>query len=288
MQTSSFNLVEIAGLLQKRWKAIGLFVSVTIIIATITVFLVPQYFRSTVTVVPANSVLADKARLFNNNIQNLYSYFGSGDDLDRISGIANMDTVYKTLVDEFSLVNYYKLDDDSMPLLRRKAVLYLRKDLSYQKTEEGQLKIIAWTKDRALSAAIANRAVALIQDIGGDVWRKNYNASLEKIDMAAGFMEQEYRQLSDSLSSMDGSSQQLAITRQQSLLEQIKQYRKTADEFKLAAATPPAVLYVMEPASPAAKAERPDKTNIVLAAMIAGFIFGCLLVIIYDRNQLVE
>jgi LPS O-antigen subunit length determinant protein (WzzB/FepE family) len=288
MQSSSFNLVDIAGLLQKRWKAIGLFVSVTIIIATITVFLVPQYFRSTVTVVPANSVLADKARLFNNNIQNLYSYFGSGDDLDRISGIANMDTVYKTLVDEFSLVNYYKLDDDSMPLLRRKAVLYLRKDLSYQKTEEGQLKIIAWTKDRALSAAIANRAVALIQDIGGDVWRKNYNASLEKIDMAAGFMEQEYRQLSDSLSSMDGSSQQLAITRQQSLLEQIKQYRKTADEFKLAAATPPAVLYVMEPASPAAKAERPDKTNIVLAAMIAGFIFGCLLVIIYDRNQLVE
>lgn len=288
MQTSSFNLVETAGLLQKRWKSIALFVSVTIIIATITVFLVPHYYRSTATVVPANSVLADKARLFNSNIQNLYSYFGSGDDLDRISGIANLDTVYKVLVDEFSLINYYKLDDDSLPLLKRKAVLHLRKNLSYQKTEEGQLKITAWTKDRSLSAAIANRMVALIQDIGSETWRKNYDASLEKTEMAAGFMEQEYRLLSDSLPSINGSSRQLAEARQQSLLEQIKQYRKTANEFKLAAATPPAVLYIMEPATPAAKAERPDKTNIILAAMIAGFIFGCLLVIIYDRNQLVE
>lgn len=287
MPTSSFNLVDAAAVLQKRWKTIGLFVSVTIIVATITVFLVPQYFRSSVILVPANSVLADKARLFNNNIQNLYSYFGSGDDLDRISGIANMDTVYKKLVDEFSLINYYKLDEDSLPLLRRKAVLHLRTDLGFQKTEEGQLKIIAWTKDRDLSARMATRMVSIIQEIAGGVWQKNYQESLQKLNTSIGSMEKEYLQLSDSLPSMIGSSQQLGVAKQQTLLEQVKQYRKAADEFKLAAATPPAVLYVMETAAPAAKAERPDKTNIILIAMIAGFVFSCLLVLVNDRNQMV-
>lgn len=286
MQNSSFNLVQTAAVLQKRWKTIALFVSLTIIAATITVFIVPQYFRSTATVVPANAVLADKARLFNANIQSLYSYFGSGDDLDRIYAIADMDTTYKKLVAEFSLITYYKLKNDSLPLLRRKAVLHLRKDLSFQKTAEGQLQIIAWTKDRELSARIVNRLVAIMQETGAEVWQKNYDQSLQKLNVSVTLMEQEYQQLSDSLPAISGSRRELAVDKLQTLLEQVKQYRKAADEFKLAIQIPSPVLYVMEPAVPAAKAERPDKTAILLAAMIAGLLFSCILVLVNDRNQM--
>ena len=286
MQTSSFNLVETAALLQKRWKTIGFFVSLSIIAATVTVFLVPQYFRSSATIVPANPVLADKARLFNANIQGLYSYYGSGDDLDRIYGIADMDTTYKKLVDEFSLVTYYKPDGSSLPLQRRKAVLHLREDLNFQKTEEGQLQIIAWTKDRELSARIVNRMIVIIQEMAAGVWQKNYDQSFQKLKTSVGAMEQDYQQLSDSLPMLTGSSRELAVAKLQTLLEQVKQYRKTADEFKLATETHPAVLYVMETAVPAAKAERPDKTNSILAAMIAGFIFSCILILVNDRNQM--
>jgi len=109
MQTSSFNLVQTVALLQKRWKTILFFVLATVAVASVTVFLVPQYFRSSAIIVSANPALADKARLFNSNIQNLYSYFGSGDDLDRIYGIADMDITYKKLVDEFSLINITSL-----------------------------------------------------------------------------------------------------------------------------------------------------------------------------------
>lgn len=287
MQTSSFNLVQTTAVLQKRWKTIALFVSLTIIAATVTVFVVPQYFRSSAAIVPANPVLADKARLFNSNIQGLYSYFGSSDDLDRIYGIADMDTSYKKLVDEFSLVTYYKLDDASLPLLRRRAVLKLRKDLSFQKTEEGQLQIIAWTKDRELSARIVNRLIAIIQETAGEVWQKNYDQSLQQLKRSVTGMEQEYRQLSDSLPAMRGSERELAADKLQTLLEQVKQYRKAGDEFTLAAQTHPAVLYVMEAAVPAAKAEKPDKSIFILAAMIAGFIFSCVLILVNDRNQMV-
>ena len=283
MQTS-FNLVNTSAILQKQWKTLLAFTLVTTLAAALTVNLVPKYFRSSATIVSANPALADKARLFNNNIQGLYSYFGTGDDLDRISGIADMDTTYKKLVNEFSLVSYYKLDGDSIPLLKRKAVLQLRKDLGFQKTEQGQLKIIAWTKDRELSARLVNRTVAIIKEIESGIWEQNYVQSLAKLNASIADMERRYQTLSDSVGLMNSGKRELAVTQMQTLLEQLKQYRKSADEFTLAKETNPAVLYVLEAGVPAVKAERPDKINIIIAAMIVGFVFSSILVLVNDRK----
>ena len=286
METTTFNLIQIFALLQKQWKIISIFVLGSVTAASITVYTVPAYFKSTATVVSANPYLADKARLFNTNIQSLYSYFGSGDDLDRIYGIAEMDTTLKKLVDEFSLITYYKLDNDSLPLLRRKAVLLLRKDLSLQKTELAQVKIIVWTKNKSLSSAIANRMVAIIEETESEIWQKNYSLSLSKLTGSVLVKEQEYQGLSDGISGTTGGKRELGMAKMQSLLEQIKQYRKTADEYTLAAQTPPSVLYVMESAVPAAKAERPNKVAIILTAFLAAILFSCLVVLINDRKNM--
>jgi len=286
MSNYSFNLVDTVTVLQKRWKTILFFVTATVAVSGITVFLVPQYFKSTSLLVSANPALADKARIFNNQIQGLYSYFGSGDDLDRINGIADMDTTYKQLVDEFGLTDYYQLKDDSLPLLKRNAVLHLRKDLSIQRTEQAQLKITCWTKDKELSAKLVNRMVAIVQETETAIWQKNYQLSLEQLQESINRMEKEYETLSDSLSKINGSRHELGAAKQQTLLEQIKQYRKTADEFALASATHPQAFYVMETAVPAAKAERPDKLGIIFASLIIGFIFSCVLILVSDRKTM--
>jgi LPS O-antigen subunit length determinant protein (WzzB/FepE family) len=287
MQNSSFNLVQTAAALQKQWKTIFLFVLTSAVVAAVTVFVVTPYYQSTAIVVSANPVLADKARLFNTNIQNLYSYFGSGDDLDRINGVAEMDAGYEKLVDEFSLVTYYNLSDDSLPVLKHKAVIRLRKDLYCRKTEQGQLKIIAWTKDKQLSANLVNRMTAIIHETEAGIWLQNYHRSLEKLKASVAAKESEYKLLGDSLSKIDKDAQLLVIAHMQTLTEQINQYRKTADEFSVAADNPPAVLYVMEAGTPAAKAERPDKLGIILAACLAGFIFSSLLILVNDRKNIV-
>ena len=287
MQNSSFNLVQTTAALQKQWKTIFLFVLASAVVASVTVFVVTPYYQSTATVVSANPLLADKARLFNTNIQNLYSYFGSGDDLDRINGVAEMDAVYEKLVDEFSLVTYYNLSDDSLPVLKRNAAKRLRKDLYCLKTEQGQLKIIAWTKDKQLSANLVNQMTAIIQETEAGIWLQNYHRSLEKLKASVAAKESEYKLLGDSLSKIDKDAQPLVIAHMQTLTEQINQYRKTADEFSVASDNPPAVLYVMEAGTPAAKAERPDKLGIILAACLAGFIFSSLLILVNDRKNIV-
>jgi LPS O-antigen subunit length determinant protein (WzzB/FepE family) len=289
MQTA-FNLVNAGRAIQQRWKTIATLTLLSIVAATATVFLLPPYFRSAATIVPGNPVLADKARLFNNNIQNLYSYFGSGDDIDRIYGIADMDTSYKTLVDEFAMIDYYHLTGDDRGLLRRKAVLRLRKDLDFQRTEQGQFRIIAWTKDKQLSANLVNRMVVIITETETAIWQNNYAKSSTALETQVSSMESEYRQLSDSMNSIMKAGSQLGAVeliamRKQSLLDQVKQYRVAANEFKLASQTRPSVLYTLEQAVPAVKAERPEKLSIILAAALAGFVFSSLLVLLLDRKN---
>ena len=283
---NSLNLVTLIAALQKQWKIIIGFVIATGIVTTVTVFLVPQYYRSSATIVSANPLLADKARLFNTQIQGLYSYFGNGDDLDRIYGIADMDTTYKALVDEFSMVNYYQLVDDSLAIRKRKAVLQLRKDLLLQKTEQGQLKIIAWTKDKQLSSKLANRMVAIVQEAESDIWQKNYSRSITAILSRITSMQNEYAALADRLATANAVQHELIVIQMQTLLEQIKQYKKTGDEFKLALANSPDVLYVMESAVPADKAERPDKPAIILISLLLAFVFSCFLVLVNDRKSI--
>lgn len=278
-------MAETASILQNKWRNILLFTLLTAAVATITVFLMPKQYRSAAKLISANPQLADKSRLFNENIQSLYSYFGSGDDLDRIMGIALLDTSLKQLVKDFNLINYYKLNNDTEPLLQRKAILKLRDDLLVQRTEEGQLKISCWTKDPALSAHIVNALVKIIETKLEDIWQSNYRSTKEQLNLSITQAEASYKQLYDSLSKAPDIQTSLIQKHMETLLEQLTQFRKTAATVQLIGATAPAALYVLEPAVPAAKAERPDKPAIILAATIVGFLFSLLAALLSNRKQ---
>ena len=285
MNHSSFNMADTVSIIQGNWKKILLFTILSALVATITVFLMPKQYCSTAKLIPANPELADKSRLFNDNVQELYSYFGSGDDLDRMMGVAGLDTFYKQLVDEYKLIGYYQLGSEPLPSLKRKAVLKLKKDISFERTEEGQLKITCWNKDRDLSASIVNTLVSLTRKRLELIWLSNYQATQDKLNQSIIHAEQEFKQLSDSISRASSGQGILVQKHMETLLEQLTQYRKTAATFKLMGEIAPASLYVLESAAPAAEAERPDKPVIIIAAAIAGFIFALLLLLLGNRKQ---
>ncbi len=284
MTTSGLHMANTVQVLQKNIRVIFLFTVFAMFVAFATVMLVPQYFRSSAGIIAANPQLTDKSRLFNENIQGLYSYFGSGDDLDRIIGVADMDTTYKQLIDQFGLISYYKLDGDSAPVLRRKAVLKLKKDISFQRTEEGQLRIVCWTKDSRLSADIINVMIKITQRKLESIWLDNYQQAFSKLNTSIVAAEQQYAALNDSITKAP-SKQVLLQKHMETLLDQLSTYRKTAASFQLMGETVPPALYVVEEAVPSAKAERPDKLNTVLISALAGFLFSIFFLLLKDRRS---
>jgi len=287
MSDSSFNLLDVMATLQRSRKSIVTFVVTSVVIATITVFLMPKYYRSIAIVVAANPALADKARLFNPNIEGLYSNYGSTDDLDRIYGMANLDTVYKQLVQEFDLIKYYKLKGTDTALLQRKAVLALRDDLTLQKTELSQLKIFIYTKDNNFSAQIANRMVDIIQQMAQAVWKKNYANSLAQLNSEIETFESTILKISYSLNktSIKPTTATLLNNKKNMLLQQINDYQKSANEFSLAIANNPPALIVLERAYPSAKADKPKKLIVILWAFFISLIFASTAALLYNRKS---
>lgn len=288
MQTETdFNLADIIPVLLKNKRRIIFFVIVSLLLTTITLFVVPKYYKSTAIVVAANPALADKARLFNPNIEGLYSNYGSSDDLDRIYGIANLDTTFKTIVREFNLIKYYKLKSDSIALNEKKALIYLRDDLILQKTELNQLKIMVLTKDKFLSAQIVNRVVTFVHEMLQDVWRRSYQSSLDHLNQSIIDFEKEYHTISDSSTNKNKSASNVSLlkTKQNILLEQIQEYQKSANEFSLAIQNNAPALIEIEKGYPSAKADKPQKLDVLIAAFFISLIFACLATLIYNRKK---
>ena len=71
-----------------------------------------------------------------------------------------------------------------------------------------------------------------------------------------------------------------------SLLQQLQQYQKTADEYQLASNNKTPALYILEDAVPAAKAEKPKKLEILFLTAITSFCFGVFASLAYSRNKM--
>ena len=292
MQNHSFNLQSTVHLLQIKWKQLLFFVLVSLLVASITLFIVPKQYYAASTVVSANPSLADKAHLLNQNIQNLYSVFGSGDDLERIYGIASMDTVYKQLVDEFDLISYYQLtgaDTNRVPLnfnlLRRKAVLELKEDINIQKTEFAQLKISIWTKDAALSAKIVNRMVEITRLKEESIWKSGYEKMLVNFNRSIDSLTKIYDVMSTAIKMEKENASQIYYVKSNSLYEQINAQQKAASELKLAIDNNAPSLFVLETAVAAAKPEKPNIPEVLILTAIVSLVFAVMVLLIYHRED---
>lgn len=286
MSPTSFNLIDVIAVLQKRWKSILIFVIVSMLITIVTLFIVPKYYRSTTVVIPASPALADKARLFNSNIQNLYSFLGNSDDTETLMGIAKLDTVYYQLIDEFKLVDYYKTEGENNNIKRKKTIKLLQKDIEINKTEFNQLKIVVWTKDKELSKNIANRMIGIIEETEQNMWKEVYQNNQKQLDESIKDLGVQYQKISDSLSiNTNAFKKEMLESQRQSALEQIKQYQKSSNEIKLAIATTPPALYVIEKAMASASADKPNFTVDLLIVLFASIVFAMIAALIYERNQ---
>jgi hypothetical protein len=264
----------------------------SLLVASITLFIVPKQYYSASIVVSANPNLADKAHLLNQNIQSLYSVFGSGDDLERIMGIASMDTVYKQLVDEFNLISYYQItgaDTNRVPpnlnLLRRKAVLELKDDISIQKTDLAQLKISIWTKDAEISAKIVNRMVEITRLKEETIWKSGYEKMLLSLNKSIDSLGKIFEVISNKTKQEKENASQLDFLKSNSLYEQINTQQKAANEIKLAIDNNAPALYVLETAVPAAKSEKPNILEVLILTSIVSLVFGVLILLIYNRED---
>jgi uncharacterized protein involved in exopolysaccharide biosynthesis len=272
-----FSMPDIINLVARWWKRILAVMILSLLAVGIITFLKPLQYLSVTTAVPASSFASDKGKIFNENIQALYSTLGTPDDLDIILGTANLDTVYLFVADQFNLFDHYKMKEQGAAA-RTKAALLLKKNTKVMKSEYGELKVKVWDTDKNLAPQLANAIMDRLQAIHADLQSAGNEATLNGLQ--AG--KKKIQLQSDSITGIS----ETVIERKKVLQTQAQQYENLIGEFQLMVDSKPPVLIIVEMAKPSAWPDRPRRMQIMIATAVLSFLFALLAALILERRKI--
>ncbi|MGZ3845453.1 MAG: hypothetical protein ACXVBH_05330 [Flavisolibacter sp.] len=271
-----------------RWKLVTAITLCATVLALIIAMLSPKKYLSTATALPVNSVTADKARIFNSNIEALYSDFGTPDELDRLEGTARLDTIFIAASEKFNLGEHYSYGSSNEGIYL--GAVKLKKNSKIARSSYGELKVKVWDVDRIMAAEMANFLMQSIQELHQHLQNQSNVVVLQKIKEQYATKQAEYLQLADSLGRQTGNglvaaSSELFKTRVIALGQQVQEYEKMIGEYQLATTANAPVLLVVETARPALWPDEPKVLVITLLVFFAAFIFSFVLALSIESRK---
>ena len=259
-------------IISRWWKMIlALTLGVTAV-ALVILLLQPKQYLSVVTALPASGFASDKARIFNDNIEQLYPTIGSPDELDPVVGTGKLDTLYLAVAAEHNLASHYTLKNAS-PL---KVAQVFKHNSRVEKSEYGELKIKVWDRNPTLAATLANSLFDKLQQLHQSLQSQGNALVLQRLQEQYKQLQGSYTGAPDSARLQAGAAELTAL-RRKSLQEQLSQYEKLIAEYSLQLHTNPQVLLVVERGRAAVKADKPRIPQVLLLTAFASLLFGLLL-----------
>jgi uncharacterized protein involved in exopolysaccharide biosynthesis len=277
---------DLLDLFFRWWKRILLLVIIAVIIATVTIFFVPKKYLGVTTALPAPAYASDKTAVFGQNLQELYSALGTPDELDNIVGTAHLDTVYIAVAVKLNLQDHYGFGGSDFES-RQKSAWLLKKRTRVIKTDYGELQVKTWDTDKSFAAVMANAIMEQLQQIYQDIQTANNEIILSKLSSELENSKGEYQKLHDSISHVDATSatSQLLSARQTSLLQQVQEYEKILNQYKLMVDARPHALIIVEKARPALKVDEPKTAQVIALTAVLSLFFGLLAAVILERRS---
>jgi hypothetical protein len=253
---------------------IALVVLIACVIAFIAAQFSPKLYLSTTTALPANSITFDKGRIYDKNVENLYSDIGTSDELDKIEGTAALDTIYLAVAKELNLQDHYRVINNGEALFN--AAQLLKKHTEVNRTAYGELKIKVWDTDRNLAAELANKLLQKLQLIHQNLQNERNAMILQGLNEDFQMAENKYNQYRDT-SSKHEARIDLFNLRKEGLYEQMLQDQKLITEYQFALKTNPEVLLVVEKARPALWPDKPKTAQTIVFTFFISLFFAMLL-----------
>jgi len=273
---------DIFNLLARWWKQMLLVIIVAVAIVAAIVFSDKPLYLSVTTALPASGILTDKAKIFNNNIEGLYPSLGNPDDLDKILGTAQLDTVYLAVAIAYNLWDHYKIENKEKQVFQSAALL--QSNSKVFRSEFGELKIKVWDTDKNLAPQLANAILEKLNSIHQSVAAISNEKVLESLK--AG--KEKLAKRIDS-SKLDGTVRQIPETSVSAstsiLLGQLQQYEELIGEYQLTLDTRPSVLVVVEKARASQKPDKPQRLKLLIATVVISFLFSFLLALFLERRK---
>jgi len=277
---------DIFYLVSKWRKPMLAVVLLSLFTAALITFLKPRLYLSVVTALPASSVAADKARLYNNNIDYLYSGLGSPGDLDRIIGTAQLDTIYFAVTDQYNLYDHYKISLEKEKA-RIKAAKCLKENTRVIKSDYGELKVEVWDTDKNLAPQLANSILDKLESIHQHLQSSSNLLSYKSLQS----IQQKIKNQIDSLDKIPGiekNEPDIPAAHRKILFAQWQENEKLINEYQIMIDNNPPVLLIVEKAKPDIKPDKPRPLQVLIATALLSLFFAFLVALILERRKTIS
>ena len=117
---------------------------------------------------------------------------------------------------------------------------------------------------------------------------KKIGLLFQLFDQTAMFLNKkiDYLKLTDSLQHAGNTSAaELLNVQKSSLLQQIQEYEKLLNQYKLMVEARPKAIIIIERATPAVSPDQPKPLQTIVAAVVLSFFFGLLTALALDRKK---
>ncbi|MFM9021883.1 MAG: hypothetical protein ACKOOA_11205 [Sediminibacterium sp.] len=291
------HLNKILPIIIEKRKFILLFTCIATLLTAILLYYTPKEYKSVATLTPINSLLADPARLFNNQIKDLYNLFGNGDDIERMESSADWNNLYAELVREFKLdiifattttTRFTDSTEKAYDSARRyhEAEEILEEKLFARPTDKGQLQLIAWTRFPDVSQQLVTAYAQKIEARIRAAWLHYYDTNLIALRHSLDSLEASFLQLDSQSSNTNDAQLTLLQLQRESLKQLIASNRVTTGQWEQTKAALPGPLFIIDQPRADEFAYRPNYLLVMVGTFLGAFFFSIFLVLVQQRSKL--
>jgi hypothetical protein len=267
------SMPDIFDLIGRWWKQMTAMVLLSLLAVGIIVFLKPRQYLSVATAVAASTYSSDKGKIFNDNIQGLYSALGSPDDLDMIVNTGGLDTPYLAVAEQFNLYDHYKMDKTDEYLLN-KAATRLKSNTKVMKNEYGALQVKVWDTDKNLAPQLANAILDKLAGIHQQLLSAGNETTLKGLQDGNKKLQ----------ASLD-SGANFSAGQKAAIAGRIAEYDKLIGQYQLMVDSKPPVLITVEKAKTAIRPDKPRRVQIMIATALFSTLFALLAALVLERRK---
>ena len=200
MENSNFDFFWLISIIKKYIKSLCvIFFLTTVISVWVSLFLIEEKFKSSVTIYPTTTNSISQALLVEHNpYRKDVLEFGEEEHAEQLIQVLNSDEIKDSIINRFHLFSHYEVSQSD---LHHKSIMneLYRQAISIKKNRLNAIEIIVLDKDPQIAANIANEYLDLVDFVIARIRKNRAKQALEILQKRKDLLYHQRNATQDSL-----------------------------------------------------------------------------------------
>ena len=194
----TFNASDVLLLIKKKWKHLLIVCSVALIASLIISYCVPERYKSTVVLYPANSTSVSQTLATDENTERGLLQFGEKEEVEQMMQMLQSNDIRNRIIEKYNLIEHYRIDPDTKYLYTKLYDKY-EDNVKISRTEYTSVKVEVLDESPDTAAMIANDISQLLDTVYARMQRDRAFRAVKIVENAMLEQEALVKNISDSL-----------------------------------------------------------------------------------------